>query len=89
MIQFRISAQFKWRKSSLSKIQFSKINQINCQIIIFQTFPLSINTQFSSIWRIDGTLSEVTTLGLSEPGIKGYFTFPNASALPEPYRQIV
>ena len=36
--------------------------------VLFQTVQFSINTQFSSIWPIDRTLSGVTTLGQSRPG---------------------
>ena len=37
----------------------------------FQTIQFSINTQFSSIWPIDRTLSGATTLGKSWPGSDG------------------
>ena len=48
---------------------------------------------FSSIWPTDWTLSGVTTPGQSAPeremAMKGCSAFPKASALQEPYDQIV
>ena len=39
--------------------------------VLFQAIQFSINTQFSSIWPIDITLSGGTTPGKSGPGIDG------------------
>ena len=39
--------------------------------VIFQTIRFSINTQFSSIWFIDRTLSSATTPNQSGPGSDG------------------
>ena len=47
------------------------------QSVRFQTIQFSINTQFSSIWLIDRTLSGPTTPGQSEPVSDG-----NKGALP-------
>ena len=58
----------------------------------FQTIQFSISTLFSSIWLIDRTLSDATTLGQSGPGSygdKGYSTFPKTPALQDPHHQIV
>ena len=39
--------------------------------VLFRKIQFSINTQFSSIWPIDSTLSGATILGQSEPGSDG------------------
>ena len=70
-IQFSISMKFKckytlWLSKTflLQAIQFS-------QAVLIQTILFSINTQFSSIWAIDRTLSGAITLGQSGPGSNG------------------
>ena len=45
--------------------------QLNIKTVLFQTIQFSINTQFSSIWPIDRTLSSTTNPGQSEPGSDG------------------
>ena len=42
--------------------------QLNVKTVLFQAIQISISTQFSSIWRIDRTLSGAITLGQSRPG---------------------
>ena len=39
--------------------------------VLFQTIQFSINTEFSSIWPIDRTLSGATIPGQSGPGSNG------------------
>ena len=41
------------------------------KIVIFNTIQFDINTQFTSIWRIDRTLSGATNPVQSEPGNDG------------------
>ena len=66
----------------LSKaIQFS-------QTVLIQTIQFSISTQFSSIWPIDKTLSG-TRVNMGVMTMKGYSTFPKATALLEPHHPIV
>ena len=45
--------------------------QLNVKIVLFQAIQFSISTQFSSIWLIDRTLSDATTLSQSRPGSDG------------------
>ena len=50
----------------------------------FQVIQFSINTQFSSIWPIDRTLSDATTLGQSGPGSdsnEGVLCIPQSSSI--------
>ena len=47
------------------------MHSLNVKRILSQTIQFSISTQFSSIWRIDRTLSGATTLGQSGPGSNG------------------
>ena len=42
--------------------------QLNVKTVLFRTIQFSINTQFSSIWPMDRTLSGATTPGQSGPG---------------------
>ena len=45
--------------------------ELNVMTVLFQIIKFSINTQFSSIWPIDRTLSVATTLSQSGPGSDG------------------
>ena len=66
--------------------------QLNLKAVRFQTIQFSISTQFSSIWPIDRTLSDITTPGQSWPGSDGnewYSAFPKTPALLEPPDRIV
>ena len=42
--------------------------KLNVKTVLFQVIQFNINTQFSSIWAIDKSLSGTTTPGQSEPG---------------------
>ena len=57
--------------------------------ILFKAIQFTINTQFSSIWPVDITLSGVTTPGPRAKAMKGYSAFLKALALLEPHHQIV
>ena len=65
-------------------IQFNISMQFKSQKVLFQTFLISISSEFSFIWAIDRTLSGATTLGLSEPGSdgnKGVLRLPQSSSI--------
>ena len=52
--------------------------------VIFQTIQFSISTQFSSIWHVDRSLSEATTLGqsgLGSDGNDGVHCIPQSSRI--------
>ena len=77
--QFSIQKQFYLKQFSLALVCI-----LNARTVLFQVIQFSISTQFSSIWPIDRTLSDATTLGHSGPGsmaIKGYSAFPKAPVL--------
>ena len=60
--------------------------------VLFQTIQLRINSQFSSIWPIDKTLSNATTpeqSGSGSDGNEGVLCIPQAPASLEPCHQIV
>ena len=52
-------------------VLFQKIQFGIQKTVPFQPIQLSISTQFSSIWLIDGTQSGATTLAQSGPGSDG------------------
>ena len=45
--------------------------QLNVKTVLFQTIQFNISIQFSSIWPIDRTLSDATTLGQNRTGSNG------------------
>ena len=66
--------------------------QLNVKTVLFQNIQFGINTQFSSIWPIDKTLSGATNPGQSGSGSdfnEGVLAFPKAPASQEPHHQIV
>ena len=65
---------------------------LNDETVLFQAIQFSINTQLSSIWPKDRTLSGTTTPDQSRPGsdvTKGALCIPKAPALLESHHQIV
>ena len=97
MVLYKYS--FLFTHSSLPKtvlfqtIPFRISSQCHCKkIVLFQKIQFSISTQFSSICRIDMTLSGDTTTGQSDQGsmaMKKHSAFFKALALLEPHHQIV
>ena len=66
------------------KLQSFVYIQLNVKTVLFQTIQFSINTQFSSVWPIDSTLSGTSTLGLRRPGSdvsKGVLCIPQSSKI--------
>ena len=61
--------QFYFKQFSLVWVFFCL--HTNVKTASFQAIHFSINTQFSSIWFIDRTLSGATTPGQSGPGSEG------------------
>ena len=51
-----------FKQFSLIKVQFVVYSQLHVKTVLFQTIQFCINTEFSSIWPIDKTLSGATTL---------------------------
>ena len=54
-----------------SSVYFFVFKHLNVKIVLFQTIQFSISTQFSSIWPIDRTPSDATTVGQSGPRSDG------------------
>ena len=74
-----MSKQFYFKQFSLAEV-----HSFNVKIVLFQTIQFSINTQFSSIWPIDRTLSSATTPGQSGRGSdsnEGVFCIPRSSSI--------
>ena len=60
----------------IQKLQFSISivfvhTELNIKTVLFQVIQFIISTQFSSIWPINRTLSDATTLGQSRSGSDG------------------
>ena len=54
------------------QISWALVRCLNIETALFLIIRFSINTQFSSIWPIDRTLSGATTPGQSGPGSDGF-----------------
>ena len=71
--QFSLDNSVKWfqvllciTNNSIKRQSFIN-TQLNFKAVLFQTIQFSISAQFSSIWRLDMTLSGANTPGQSEP----------------------
>ena len=65
---------------------------LNVKTVLFQAIQFSISANFSSIWRIDRSLSGASSLGKSEPrsdGNKKLLCIPLAQILLKPHNQLV
>ena len=61
-----MSKQFYFKQFSLALVR-----SLNVKTDLFQAIKFSISTQFSSVWSIDRTLSDASTLGWGGPGSDG------------------
>ena len=62
-----MTKHFYFKEFSLFQFQVLQFSQT----VLIQTIQLSISTQFSSIWPIDGNFSEASTPGHSGPESDG------------------
>ena len=77
-----MSKEFNFKQFILTKVH--NLNGDECKNSKFQTIQFDIITQFSSLWRIDRTLSGATTPGQSRPesdGNKEVLCIPQSSSI--------
>ena len=81
---YGVSTLFELFNAALNFKQFSLVfvyKQLNVRTVLFQAIQFNINTQYSSIWPIDRTLSGATTSGqsgLGSDGNKGVLRIPQS-----------
>ena len=85
--QFSIQKQLYFKQFSLALVC-----SLNLKTVLFRTIQFSLSTEFSSIWPIDRTLSDLplqARVNLEAMAMNGYSKFPQAPALLEPHYQVV